>query len=105
MSDSYKFLSFISIYHKYDMFMRIGQNKLHSGALNWRELEAAATDSEGPSQKLQLAVLDTVFSKLKTNVEFTGLDFKQFFILMQSIDLTYIFGKTENGFLKMEVLL
>ena len=103
VSDSYKFLAFISIFHKYDMFMRIGQNKLHSGALNWRELEQAATDSEGPSQKLQLAVLDTVFSKLKTNLEFTGIDFKQFFILMQSIDFIYIFGQTENGFLKQDV--
>jgi hypothetical protein len=51
---------------------------------------------------LQLAVLDTVFSKLKTNMEFTGLDFKQFFVLMQSIDFVYIFGQTENGYLKNE---
>lgn len=48
-------------------------------------------------------MLDTVFSKLKTNLEFTGIDFKQFFILMQSIDFIYIFGQTENGFLKQDV--
>ena len=49
VSDSYKFLAFISVYHKFDIFMRLSQNKLHSGALNWRELEQASTDSDGPS--------------------------------------------------------
>jgi hypothetical protein len=38
VSDMYKFLSFISIFHKYDMFMRIGQNKINAGALNYQEL-------------------------------------------------------------------
>jgi hypothetical protein len=37
-------------------------------------------------------VIETVFSKLKDNVEFTGLDFKEFFILMQSLDFIYIYG-------------
>lgn len=38
------------------------------------------------------------------NIEFTGLDFKQFFILMQSLDFVYIHGKTEDGLLNPEVL-
>ncbi len=63
-----------------------------SGNLNWRELEQASRDSEGPSQKLTSEVIETVFSKLKDNIEFTGLDFKEFFILMQSLDFIYIYG-------------
>jgi hypothetical protein len=46
-----------------------------------------------------------VFGKLKTNIEFTGLDFKQFFILMQSLDFVYIHGKAEKGYLNLEVSL
>jgi hypothetical protein len=38
------------------------------------------------------------------NVEFTGLDFKQFFVLMSSIDIVYIYGKEENGKLNLEVI-
>ena len=49
-----------------------------------------------------MEVLNTVFSKKMENVEFTGLDFNLFFILMQSIDFVFIHGKTENGLLKPE---
>lgn len=103
-SDSYRFLAVLSIFHKFEMFQRIKQNSLASGTLNWRELEQAATDSEGPSQKLSLAVLKTVFAENKENVEFTGLDFRQFFILMSSVDFVYIYGKEKNGFMSLEVL-
>ena len=34
---------------------------------------------------------------MKNNLEFTGLDFKQCFILMSSLDFIYIYGKEENG--------
>lgn len=51
-----------------------------------------------------MEVLDTIFSKMKQNLEFTGLDFKQFFLLMQSIDNVYIYGKTETGYLTLDVL-
>ena len=44
--------------------------------MTWRELENAALDTEGPSQKLSIEVLKSVFSKKIENVEFTGLDFK-----------------------------
>lgn len=70
-----------------------------SQALNWRVLEQAVMDSEGPSQKLNQMVIQTVFKKMLENIEFTGLDFKQFFVLMSSIDLVYIYGKEHNGFL------
>lgn len=100
--DSYRFLAFLSAYHKFDMFQRIGQNQLNSGNLNWRQLLNAAQDSEGPSQKLTMEVLDTIFAKMKQNLEFTGLDFKQFFMLMQSIDNVYIYGKTETGYLTLD---
>lgn len=38
---------------------------------------------------------------MKNNIEFTGLDFKQFFILMSCIDYIYIYGKEEPGTLKL----
>jgi len=34
---------------------------------------------------------------MKNNLEFTGLDFKQFFLLMSSLDFIYIYGLEENG--------
>lgn len=37
-SDSYRFLAFLSIFHKFEMFQRLKQNNLASGTLNWREL-------------------------------------------------------------------
>jgi len=76
--------------------MRIGNNKINSGVLNYRELKQASSDSEGPSQKLNPEVIQSVFGIEKTNVEFTGLDFKQFYMLMQSCDFTYIYGKKTN---------
>ena len=39
---------------------------------------------------------------MKNNLEFNGLDFKQFFILMSSLDYIYIYGKEENGRLNLE---
>lgn len=47
-----------------------------------------------------MEVIDTVFGKQKKNIEFTGLDFKQFFMLMQSIDFIYIYGKKINSYLE-----
>ena len=49
VGDSYRFLSFLSVFQKYELFARIGANKLSSGALNWAELKNAVEDSEGPS--------------------------------------------------------
>lgn len=46
-----------------------------------------------------MEVIDTIFSKHKNNLEFTGLDFKQFFLLMTGIDYIYIYGKEMNGYL------
>lgn len=91
----------MSVFHKYELFQRLGQNKLASGTLNWRELRNAVEDSEGPSQKLTHDVIDTVFYHLKNNLEFNGLDFKQFFLLMSSLDFIYIYGKEENGLLDL----
>jgi len=31
------------------------------------------------------------------NLEFMGLDFKQFFLLMTGLDWIYIYGKENNG--------
>lgn len=39
VGDSYRFLAFLSIFHKYELFVRLGQNKLASGSLNWAELK------------------------------------------------------------------
>ncbi len=49
-------------------------------------------------------VLDTVFGKEYKNLEFTGLDFKQFYMLMQSVDFVYIYGKKSIQFLEREVI-
>ena len=35
--DSYRFLAFLSIFHKFEMFNIIGENKLQSNTLNWAE--------------------------------------------------------------------
>lgn len=59
----FKFLTFLSAFHKYDMFKRISQNKIISGVVNFRELSQACKDSEGPSQKLNLEVIDAIFGK------------------------------------------
>lgn len=42
-------------------------------------------------------MIKTVFRQNKENLEFTGLDFKAFFILMSSIDFIYIYGKNSAG--------
>lgn len=42
-------------------------------------------------------MINTVFRQNLTNLEFTGLDFRSFFILMSSIDFVYIYGKEKNG--------
>jgi len=70
--------------------------------LNWRELKTAVDDSEGPTQKLTREIIDVVFSHLKNNLEFTGLDFKQFYVLMQSLDFIYIYGKETTGYMNVE---
>lgn len=49
VGDNYRFLAFLSVFYKFELFQRIGQNKLASGTLNWRELREAVEDSEGPS--------------------------------------------------------
>jgi hypothetical protein len=49
-----------------------------------------------------MEVIDTIFSKLKNNLEFTGLDFKQFFLLMTGLDYIYIYGKELNGYVTRE---
>lgn len=96
-SDSYRFLAVLSIFHKFEMFQRMKQNNAASGTLNYRELEQAATDSEGPSQKLSIGVVDVIFKKYLKNLEFSGIDFREFFLLMTSIDNIYIYGKEKNG--------
>jgi hypothetical protein len=48
-----------------------------------------------------MAVLEVIFAKMKNNLEFTGLDFKQFFILMSCVDYVYIYGKEETGAVKL----
>lgn len=48
-------------------------------------------------------VLDTVFGKEYKNLEFTGLDFKQFYMLMQVVDFVYIYGKKTTSYLEREV--
>ena len=80
----------------------MGHGKLSSGALNLAELREAIQDSEGPSQKLNTEVVDTIFGKTKNNLEFYGIDFKLFYLLMQGIDMIYIYGKTENGYMNDE---
>jgi len=82
--------------------MRIGQNKINTGVLNYHELKAACLDSEGPSQKLTLDVIETVFGKYIPNLEFTGLDFRQFYMLLQSLDFVYIHGRKTNSYLNPE---
>ena len=39
---------------------------------------------------------------MKNNLEFTGLDFKQFFLLMQSLDFIYIYGQETNGYMNVD---
>jgi len=49
-----------------------------------------------------MEVIDTIFAQMKNNLEFTGLDYKQFFLLMSSLDYIYIYGKEENGKMNLE---
>ena len=48
-------------------------------------------------------MIKTVFRQNKENLEFTGLDFKAFFILMSSIDFIYIYGKNSAGSMNKDV--
>ena len=38
------------------------------------------------------------------NIEFTGLDFKSFFVLTSAVDYVYIYGKEKNGYINESVL-
>ena len=61
VGDAYKFLAFLSIFHKYDIFIKLGQNQVNSNALNYRQLKSAVEDSEGPSQKLTSEIVNHIF--------------------------------------------
>jgi hypothetical protein len=50
-------------------------------------------------------VIGTVFAKLRNNLEFTGIDFKQFDLLMAGIDYIYIYGEENNGYLNQKEFL
>jgi len=39
---------------------------------------------------------------MKNNLEFTGLDFKQFYLLMQSLDFIYLYGQENNGYMNVD---
>lgn len=43
------------------------------------------------------AVVDSIFENMVNNLEFMGIDFKQFFLLMTGIDWIYIYGQENNG--------
>jgi len=61
IGDAFKFYAFCSIFHKYDLFEKLGQNQVNSHALNYRQLKSAVEDSEGPSQKLNMEVINHIF--------------------------------------------
>ncbi len=53
---------------------------------------------------MTLSGLKTIFYKMRLDLEFTGLDFKLFFLMMTSVDYIFIYGKKNEGIMNRDVI-